>query len=113
MKELEPSEEVKVSELASNIYRGLETTILELQKKLPSDVDGMSTKQLRRALKAVINYPEVEEESAKVMTEREQKFVASMFALHQASVQLEIKAIGEMQREYDLKQQEAQTEQGE
>ena len=93
-------------ELAENIYRGLEMTVEELQRTLPNDVDGLSTKQLRRALKAVIAYPMVPEDLASAMSEREQRFSAGMLALRQAGVQLEIKAIGELQREYDLKQQE-------
>ena len=105
MKELEPKEEEKVSELADNIYRGLELTVNDLQSKLPDEVDGLSAKQLRRALKAVINYPEIDGDGNK-LTEREQRFLASMFALHTSKVQLEIRVIGQLQKEYDLKQQE-------
>jgi len=104
----EPTQEVDekaVDNLAENIYRGLELTVEDLQAKLPDQVDGMGANALRRVLKAVISYPEVDDKSVGSLTEREQKFMASMFALHQASVQLEIKAIGELQREYDLKQQ--------
>jgi hypothetical protein len=109
MKELDPKEEEKVSKLAENIYRGLELTVEELQSTLPDEVDGLSAKQLRRALKAVINYPDLDDEGSK-LTEREQRFLASMFALHTSKVQLEIKVIGELQREYDKKQQEEQGE---
>jgi len=106
MEELDPTEEKKVEELTGNIYRGLELTVTELQNKLPDAVDGLSTKQLRRALKAVILYPEVPEDLAASMSDREQRFSASMLALHQAGVQLEIRAIGQLQREHDMKQAE-------
>lgn len=106
MQELDPTEEAKVDNLAANIYEGLERTVTELQSNLPDEVDAMTTKQLRRALKAVIGYPDVDEAEVKKMAPREQKFTASMMALHQASVQLEIKVIGELQREHDRKQQQ-------
>ncbi len=104
---LSAEDEKKVDELASNMYKGLEYTVTDLQEKLPNDVDGLSTKQLRRALKAVILYPEVPDHLADSMSEREKKFSASMLALHQAGVQLEIRAIGHLQREHDRKVAEA------
>ena len=104
---LSAEDEKKVDELSSNIYKGLEFTVTDLQSKLPEEVDGLSTKQLRRALKAVILYPEVPDELADAMAEREKKFSASMLALHQASVQLEIRAIGQLQAEHDRKVAEA------
>ena len=108
--EIDVEDEKKIDELAGNIYRGLELTVTELQKSLPDVVDNLSGKQLRRALKAVISYPEICVEDAKVMTEAEQRFNAGMLALHQASVQLEIKSIGELQKEYDIKQAKAEGE---
>tara|TARA_R110000851_G_scaffold29641_1_gene81419 strand:+ start:42 stop:359 length:318 start_codon:yes stop_codon:yes gene_type:complete len=98
-------EEKKIDETVENIYRGLELTVTDLQSKLPEQVDSMNVKQLRRALKAVILYPEVPDDLADKMSEREQRFSASMLALHQSTVQLEIKAIGELQRDYHNKQQ--------
>jgi len=103
---MENVDEEKVDNLVQNIYDGLEITVKELQKTLPDQVDGMTVKQLRRSLKAVINYPEIDEDSVKVMAEREQRFTASMLALRQAGVQLEIKAIGELQRAHDEKQRQ-------
>ena len=104
---LSKEDEKKVDDLAKDIYRGLEYTVNELQQILPSEVDGLSTKQLRRALKAIILYPELPDEMADSMAEREQKFNAQMMALRQAGVQLEIRAIGELQREHDRKIAEA------
>jgi len=109
---LSDADEKKVDELASNIYKGLEYTVVELQGKLPDEVDNLSTKQLRRALKAVIMYPDIPDEVADAMSESEKKFNASMLALHQAGVQLEIRAIGQLQREHDRKIAEA-SKQGE
>jgi hypothetical protein len=106
-------DESKVDELASNMYKGLELTVVDLQDKLPLEVDGLSTKQLRRALKAVILYPEVPDHLADSMSDREKRFSASMLALHQAGVQLEIRAIGNLQREHDRKIREAAKKQEE
>jgi len=106
MEELDPTEEAKVDNLAANIYEGLERTVVELQRTLPSTVDNMSGKQLRRALKAIISYPDINPDDAKNMSDSEQRFHASMLALHHSSVQLEIKVIGELQREHDNRQQQ-------
>lgn len=103
------TEEEKIDRTVEDIFKGLELTVKELQSKLPDEVDAMSTKQLRRALKAVILYPNVDDSVTGNMTPREQKFMASMLALHQAGVQLEIKVIGELQEEYDQKQKNKQT----
>lgn len=101
----EPTNEEAVDNLAEKIFEGLELTVTELQASLPDQVSGMGANALRRVLKAVIMYPEMEEDNLSSLTEKEQRFMASMMALHQAGVQLEIRAIGELQREYEQKQQ--------
>jgi hypothetical protein len=103
MSKLDPTEETKVDNLVDDIYTGLERTVTSLQKELPDTVDALSAKQLRRALKAVISYPDIDPDDASNMSEAEQLFNAKLLALHQASVQLEIRAIGELQRQHDLK----------
>ena len=103
--------EKDLDKFVDDIYTGLETTVYELQRTLPEEVDGLSTKQLRRALKNVIAYPEIDTEDANKLTDREKRFNAAMMALRQAGVQLEIKAIGELQREHDLKQKEKEENQ--
>lgn len=100
---MNPEEEKKIDALTDDIYRGLELTVTRLQEELPDTVDALSAKQLRRALKAVISYPSISEDNAKSMSEAEQKFNASMIALHQAGVQLEIRMIGQLQQERDNK----------
>jgi len=102
-------DEKAVDNLADNIYRGLELTVEDLQSKLPDQVSAMGANALRRVLKAVIMYPALPEEETS-LTEREQRFMASMYALHQAGVQLEIREIGKLQQEYDKKQQQEQGE---
>lgn len=106
MSEVEVDEKA-VDDLADNIYRGLEITVTELQDSLPEQVDGMGANSLRRVLKAVIGYPALPDEESS-LSEREQKFMASMYALHQAGVQLEIREIGKLQQEYDRKQQQGE-----
>jgi CII-binding regulator of phage lambda lysogenization HflD len=95
-------------EVYENMLQGLEIGILDLQGKLTEEVDGLTQKQLRRCLKAIINYPEAEQD---VKTEREAKFVTALYTLHQQQVQLEIQAIGQLQEELD-KQREKEKENG-
>jgi hypothetical protein len=97
------SDEKKIDNLAERMYDGLEKTVQDLQASLPLVVDELSSKQLRRALKAVISYPEIETENARSMSEKEQKFNAGLIALHQASVHLEIRVLGQLQQEHDRK----------
>ncbi len=101
-------DEEKITTTVNDIYQGLEVTVKELQDTLPDEVDNFSANQLRRALKGVIKYQDFTKEELMGMTEREQKFSAAMMALHQATVQLEIKVIGELQKDFDMKQQQGE-----
>ena len=87
----------------NNMLEGLEIGIKDLQGRLTEQVDGLSQKQLRRCLKALINYPQ---EELGHNSERETKFVTALYTLHQMQVQLEIQAIGQLQEEYDKKKEQ-------
>lgn len=97
-------EELTAEQVYENMLQGLEIGIQDLQGRLTEEVDGLSQKQLRRCLKALINYPEAEHDGK---SERELKFVTGLYTLHQMQVQLEIQAIGQLQEEMDkLKEKE-------
>ena len=49
-------EDLTAEEIYDNMLKGLEIGIKDLQGKLTEKVDGLSQKQLRRCLKALINY---------------------------------------------------------
>ncbi len=113
MDKLDPVSEEKVEKLAENILEGVERTLQDLGSKLPEQVDAMSSKQLRRALKATINYiykkdPDVD---LKALAEREQKFLGSMFTLVEAGASYTMHILGELQREQDEKARAAEKEQ--
>ena len=96
-------ENLTAEEIYDNMLQGLEIGIKDLQGRLSEQVDGLTQKQLRRCLKAVINYPEAQQD---VKTEREAKFVTGMYTLHMQQVQLEIQAIGQLQEEFDKKKEQ-------
>ncbi len=98
-------------EVAENYIKGLEMTLNELQPKLDAQVDGLSTKQLRRALKATISYVTTREDDrdASALKPEENEFIGGLFAAIESGVQYSIHIIGEMQRQ----QQDAEKAQGE
>ena len=96
-------EDLTAEEIYDNMLKGLEIGIKDLQGKLTEKVDGLSQKQLRRCLKALINYPETEHEGK---SEREIKFITGLYTLHMQQVQLEIQAIGQLQEELDKKKEQ-------
>ena len=93
----EPTE-AEIENTYQNIMKGLELSVTQLQAKLDDQVDGLSTKELRRALKAVVNYPATPT-NLTAANKREQEVIAGLFSLHQMQVQLEIQVIGELQKE--------------
>jgi len=102
------TDEEKIDKLAGGIVEGIERTLKTLGEQLPEQVDAMTSKQLRRALNATINYiykkdPEVD---LKALSEREQKFLGSMFSLVEAGASYTMHVLGELQQEYDKKQKE-------
>lgn len=80
------------------LMEGLEATCVDMQNRLSPKVDSLSTKQLRKALKYVINYPV---ELKNDLTEKEQEFYGELTSLLLARVQLEIQVIGQLQKEYE------------
>jgi hypothetical protein len=101
-------DEEKVEKLAGSIVEGIERTLEELGSTMPDQVDALSQKQLRRALKATINYiykkdPELQIDDLGV---REQKFLGSMFSLVEAGAGYTMHILGELQQEQDKKKRE-------
>ena len=103
-------EELTPEKVYQNMLEGLEVGIKDLQGRLTEQTDGLSQKQLRRCLKALINYPESE---LGHNSERETKFVTGLYTLHQMQVQLEIQAIGQLQEEYDKRKEQENGEEKE
>lgn len=106
MTELTRDEQVK------NLVKGLETTLTELKSKLHDQVDGLTTKQLRRALKASINYITTKQDDtdATALVEEEKEFIGGMFAAIESGVQYSLHIISELQREAIQKQNDEEKE---
>jgi hypothetical protein len=79
------------------ILKGLEMNVVHLQKRLSEDAEGLTAKQVKRVIQAILQYPEEPKLSDK--TEREQKFVAGVFSLHESQVLLELNVIDNMRKE--------------
>jgi len=107
--------ELTREEQVDNIIRGLETTLTELQPKLYDQVDGLSTKQLRRALKASINYITAMEDDTKAesLVETERQFLGGMFAAIQSAKEYHLNIISKLSQEYIDKQNDAEKAEGE
>lgn len=104
-------DEEKVEKLAGSIVEGIERTLNELGSTMPDQVDALSQKQLRRALKATINYiykkdPELQIDD---LGAREQKFLGSMFSLVEAGAGYTMHILGELQQEQDKKRREEES----
>lgn len=91
--------EERVESTRRDLMQGLEITITEMQDRLRDQVDGLSTKQLRRALLAHINYPDTPEIDD--LTLREQKFLSGLILLHQNRVPYEIQILADIQKEQE------------
>jgi len=98
---IEKTEQEKIEELSGNIVLGLERTLGELGPKLADQVDGLTTKQLRRALKATINYvaTKTDQTDAAALKQEEQKFIGGMFALVESGVNYSLHILAELQKE--------------
>lgn len=107
--------ELTREEQVNNIVKGLETTLTELQPKLHEQVDGLSTKQLRRALKASINYITTKQDDTKAesLVEAEREFLGGMFAAIESGVQYSLHIISEIQRAEIQKKNDAEKAEGE
>ncbi len=88
-------------EVGENYIKGLELTLKELKPKLDDQVDGLSTKQLRRALKATISYVTTREDDrdAGALKPEENEFIGGLFAAYETSVQYAIHIIGQLQKQ--------------
>jgi hypothetical protein len=101
----EPTDD-HINSMADNIVLGLERTLEDLGEKLPLEVDGMSAKQLRRAMKALIGYTATRADISdiKTLTERERKFLAGLMALQESSINYTIHILGQVQQAQDAKE---------
>ena len=78
---------MEYSERAEDLVNGLATTLETLGPKLTTDVDGLSTKQLRRVLKQTIAFITRLEDATKEsdLGDREKQFLGEMIAIIEAS----------------------------
>lgn len=100
-------EELSRQQKAEAYIKGLEMTLRELQERLHDQVDGLTTKQLRRALKASVNYitTRSDDTDAQALKKDEQEFIGGMFAAVETGVQYAIHVIGELQSEQNKEQE--------
>lgn len=102
-------------EVGENYIKGLEMTLNELQPKLDEQVDGLSTKQLRRALKATISYVTTrdDERDSGALKPEENEFIGGLFAAYETSVQYAIHIIGQLQKQQQDAEESAKGESNE
>lgn len=93
----EPTQE-EIERTYQDILKGLELSVTQLQERLNYQIDSLSTKELRRSLKAIIDYPEIATH-IRAASRREQEMISGLYSLHQMRVQLEIQILGELQKE--------------
>ena len=88
------------------VVQGLETTLGELGPALLGQVDGLTQKQLKRALKAVVNYIYRKEDDTQVsgISDREKRFLGGMFALVETGVQYSLHILSQLEKERQLSQ---------
>ena len=75
-------EQIKIE--AEHAIQGLEMSLEKLGSEMVEQVDGLSSKQLRRALKASVEYiykRKVETSKADSLTDREKKFIGGLAAI--------------------------------
>ncbi len=84
-----------------DVVRGLETTLEELEPVLKDQIDGMSTKQLRRALDAAITFiaKAKDERDMGALGHQEQRFIGGLITLIESSRQYYLHIIGQIQKE--------------
>lgn len=86
---------------------GLETTLHRLGSTLPEDIDGASTKGLRRALKTLVEYMYTRQPSLDFnsLTKREARFIGELITLHETATQYTIQTIAEIQKEQQTQEE--------
>lgn len=95
--------EEQIEKTMQDITRGLEISIVKLQDGLNNRIDGLTQKQLRRALKAIVNFPEPQVD-LDALTQSERETIGELYTLHQSQVQLEIQVLGQLQKEQQEKE---------
>ena len=86
-----------VEQAYEDLMSGLEYGINELTTKLNSDLNSLTKSELRRALQAVINYPD----GIKVFHSREEQFIKNLVALHGLHLRTEMQVIADLQKQYE------------
>jgi hypothetical protein len=95
-----------IEKMQGNIVENIERVLSQLGESLPEQVDGLSQKQLRRALKATINYVYKKEDDTVTdsLSDREKKFIGGMITLVEAGTQYSMHIISELHQQ-QLEQQ--------
>lgn len=106
-------EDLEITE--ENVIRGIETTLQELPPRLFDNIDNMSTKQLRRALRGTINYlaTKTDDTEMEALKPVEQQFIGSMHMLAEMSIQYSIHILREHYKEQAEKEQQEQENENE
>lgn len=107
------TEEVKPKISRQEVVKGLENTLESLQPELLKRVDDMSTKQLRRLLKAVVNFicTAQDDTDTGALGQLEQKTMGAMILAIETSRQYYLHILKELQEEQENAKKE--TEDGE
>lgn len=92
-------EEYTVEQAYEDLVAGFEIGIKDLTEKLNIDIKTMGKNEMERALSSIINYPD----AVKVYSQREEKFVKNLVALHGLHIQAQIEALSQLQKEHDSK----------
>lgn len=100
----------EVEQMSKDIVRGLERTLGDLGPKLVDQVDNLSTKQLRRALKASINfiYKADDKIDESALKQEELRFIGEMFALIETGKQYTLNIIAELQKEREERERQGE-----
>lgn len=100
---------------AEHIIEGLELSLQRLGPELLDQVDGMTQKQLRRALKSTIKYIYMKEDDTDLtaVSKREQKFIGGMISIVETGVQYSLHIISQLQKEKMKKENNNETSEGE
>lgn len=88
-----------VEQAFEDLQKGMELGVGDLTAKLNAGIEDLGKGEMERALFSIINYPD----PVKVYHKREEAFIKNLVALHGLHLQLEIQAVGELQREHDNK----------
>jgi len=94
-------DDAKVEDTFQDMIKGLEMTLDDLRPRLYDTVDGLTTKQLRRSLKAAINFIATREDDTNIeaLLEGEKMFIGSLFSLIETSANYRVHILAKIQKE--------------